>query len=73
MRLKDNTIPYFAWDRKKTVKDIKTLLKQDDKNRTKTIAWIMREAAFDDVWEFITPKQVWSHFDKIKRISCREI
>lgn len=64
--LKNNAIPYFAWDRKQTVEDIKMLLKQDGKDWIKTIAWIMREAAFDDVWEFITPKEVWSNFNQIE-------
>ncbi len=64
--LKANQIPYFARDRKQTVKDIKSLLKQHDKKWIKTIAWIMREAAFDDVWEFITPKEAWTNFNHIK-------
>ncbi len=64
--LKANQIPYFAWDRKQTVDDIKSLLKQGGKNWIKTIAWIMREAAFDDVWEFISPKEIWLNFNKIK-------
>ena len=63
--LKETEIPYFAWDRKKTVADIKAAIGKEPDLQIKTIAWIMREAKFDDVWQFISPKELWQSFDEI--------
>lgn len=58
-RFSDNTIPYFAWDRAITAGEIKRRLGsgllQDNKS---LVSWILREAAFDDVWQFLTPESV---------------
>lgn len=63
--LEESKIPYFAWDRKKTVEDINADIGIDSYSRNRTIAWIMREAKFDDVWQFISPKDLWQSFDEI--------
>ena len=36
------------------------------------IAWIMREAAFKDVWQFLTPKEVWNMFSELKQFLGRK-
>ncbi len=71
-RFKDDNIPYFCWDRKLTVKDIREKLKSySGLKKTMFTAWIMREAAFKDVWEFLTPKDVWNTFSELKRFLGR--
>jgi hypothetical protein len=55
----DDSIPYFAWDRPLTVKQIKNMLQNGtDQEKQKISAWILREAAVEDVWQFLTPSQV---------------
>jgi hypothetical protein len=56
---KDDIIPYFCWDRKLTEQQIKNQLKNlKGAERDNLIAWILREAAFRDVWRFLKPKEV---------------
>ena len=56
---KDDTIPYFCWDRKLTEQEIKNQLKNlKGVERDHLMAWILREAAFRDVWRFLKPKEV---------------
>lgn len=55
----DDTIPNFCWDRKLTEREIKVQLKTlKGTERDNLMAWILREAAFKDVWRFLTPKEV---------------
>ena len=56
----DNSIPYFAWDRNWTTGQIKERLSTTDKKqRYACVSWILREAAFEDVWQFLTPRTVY--------------
>ncbi len=58
---KDNIgfVPYFSWDRNITDQQIKERLNTlSGPERDKLIAWIMREAAFRDVWQYVTPEEV---------------
>jgi hypothetical protein len=59
MKIKKNdTIPYFCWDRKLTEQEIKDQLKNlKGVERDHLMAWILREAAFRDVWRFLKPKE----------------
>ena len=55
----DNAIPYFAWDRTITAGEIRLCLKNGvPKEKQSLIAWLLREAAFNDVWQFVSPKTV---------------
>jgi hypothetical protein len=61
-RLSDSDIPYFCWDRPWSVGEIKKkLASQEWPEKSDLVAWIMREAAFADVWLFLTPQEVDSH------------
>ena len=65
--LSDGHVPYFCWDRNLTVADIhKNLHTFTDNRRTMFIAWLMREAAFQDVWYFLTPEQVCNNMPKVE-------
>lgn len=55
----DSAIPSFCWDRKWTVADMRSELeKARGFQRDQLAAWILREAAFREVWLFHTPREV---------------
>jgi hypothetical protein len=63
----DDNIPYFCWDRKLTEKEIKNQLKNlAGAERDNLVAWILREAAFKDVWRFLTPKEVFECLPRLQ-------
>jgi hypothetical protein len=35
-------------------------------------AWIMREAAFDDVWQFLKPREVSDHWNALEPLLGRK-
>lgn len=64
--LNDNVVPYFAWDRNWTVGQIKQRLRvSGEYERSACISWILREAAFEDVWQFLTPQLVHESLPRI--------
>lgn len=57
-------IPYFSYDRELTTATIQSYLQQPGSPKwLETAAWIMREAAFTDVWFFLTPGDVGRHLE----------
>ncbi|MBI4604081.1 MAG: hypothetical protein HY721_19160 [Planctomycetes bacterium] len=70
--LKDDETPYFAWDRPLTVREIKERLRTSSGiERDRLVAWILREAAFRDVWQFLTPREVDVSLVRIERFLGR--
>jgi hypothetical protein len=65
--LKDkDTSPDFCWDRKLTAGAIKAQLAAADGPEWVRIAsWILREAAFADVWTFLKPTEVSDRLDEL--------
>ena len=65
---KDKTrSPYFCWDRNLTEQEIKDQLKTlKGLERDRLIAWILREAAFKNVWTFLTPQEVFNSLPRIQ-------
>lgn len=64
---KEDKLPYFCWDRRLTEHEIRDQLKTlEGKERERLIAWILREAAFKDVWRFLTPKEVFTYLPKLQ-------
>jgi len=62
-RFKDDEIPYFSWDRSLTAGAIKQSLRTLKAFEwSRLAAWIMREAAFADVWQFLKPKEVYENY-----------
>ena len=58
-RFRSSDIPYFCWDRPWTAGEIRRrLASAEGIERDRLIAWIMREAAFRDVWQFVSPREV---------------
>ena len=65
--LDDNEIPCFSWDRKSTVGVIKErLATASGFDWVKVVSWIMREAAFADVWQFLNAKDVRDHLAELE-------
>jgi len=63
----DNEIPYFSWDRKLTAGTIKERLASlSGFEWSRLAAWIMREAAFADVWQFLAPRQVHERLAEVE-------
>jgi hypothetical protein len=59
-------VPDFCWDRRLTAGQIRDQLQQcTGPAWTKLAAWIMREAAFPEVWLFLTPQQVRDHLEEL--------
>ncbi len=62
----DDSIPYFCWDRKLTVSEIRSQLRSASNQEWLRLAsWILREASTVDVWEFLTPNEVRNHLDEL--------
>jgi hypothetical protein len=68
MNKKDKAnVPYFCWDRNLTEQEIKDQLKTlKGLERDRLIAWILREAAFKNVWTFLTPQEVFNSLPGIQ-------
>jgi hypothetical protein len=65
--LPDDTIPYFCWDRRLTVAEIKArLAAASGLERVRWASWIRREAAFEDVWTFLSPEEVRDHLTELR-------
>ena len=65
--LDDSSVPYFAWDRNLSVGAIKDLIGAGSGFEwNRTASWIMREAAFADVWQFLRPDQVRESFSDLE-------
>jgi hypothetical protein len=60
----EDTVPYFSWDKHWTTREIRKRLHGEQS--ITTLAWIMREAKFCDVWNFVSPYTVNSNFGKLK-------
>jgi hypothetical protein len=66
-RLDDDEIPYFSWDRRWTVAEIRRrLASESGASWGRIVAWILREAAFADVWQFLQPREVWERLDELE-------
>lgn len=72
-RLPEDEIPYFSWDRSWTTRDIRSSLKSSSGfDWIRLAAWIMREAAFRDVWQFLKPREVWDRISEIEPLLGRK-
>jgi hypothetical protein len=62
----DDMIPNFCWDRKMTVGQIRERLRSASGFEwMQTASWILREAAFAEVWTFLDPKDVYSRREEL--------
>lgn len=62
----DNAVPNFCWDRKLTAGQIREQLRNSTGFEWVRLAsWILREAAFADVWSFLSPAEVGDHLAEL--------
>lgn len=55
----DEAQPYFVWDQRLTVAELRTRLSTDDPaERVEWMARLLRDARFDDVWRFVKVEEV---------------
>lgn len=63
----NSTRPYFLWDYDLTEDDVRRILR--GKNQTDKI-WIMSRilasAHFDDVWRYLSVREIVDHFDELR-------
>lgn len=51
--------PYFLWDEELTVRELREALRgQDESERLRLLAKLLREARDDEVWQLVTPAEV---------------
>lgn len=60
--------PYFLWDTDLTISEFKELLHHDDPDvRAYLIGKLMRQAKPDDVFLFVTPRQIYDHWQAVQK------
>jgi len=59
--------PYFVWEEPITVGELRRLLRDgDQEERLRWTARILRDARFEDVWRFLTAKEVARAFEALR-------
>lgn len=62
----------FAWDRPETEVSLRErLAAAEGAEWIRTAAWLMREARVEEVWQFLTLRQVADHFAELAPILGR--
>ncbi len=57
------SIPYFLWDEPMTVAEFRRRLQTaSTAEQTRLLAKLLREARDTDVWQFISPAEVWQRW-----------
>jgi hypothetical protein len=66
-RLRDDLKPSFCWDRDWTFGEIRRRLRESIKfDKVKLIAWILREGTYAEIWNLVSPKEVFFMLDTLK-------
>ncbi|HRQ90639.1 MAG TPA: hypothetical protein PLA50_17735 [Bacteroidia bacterium] len=56
----------FAWDRPETADSLRARLASSTGTEwLRTVAWLMREARVDQVWQFLTLREIVDHFPQL--------
>lgn len=56
----------FAWDRPESAESLRAKLAVPSSSEwLRTAAWLMREARVEQVWQFLSLRQVANHFPRI--------
>ena len=59
--------PYFLWDEDRTTGEFRrALATASPPERYRLLGKLMREARDSDVWRFVTPQEVWAHFEALR-------
>ena len=61
-----SALPNFCWDRNLNADQISTQLRNASGFEwVRIAAWIIREAAFSDIWKFLNPNEVSDHMNEL--------
>ena len=64
--IEDEAVPNFCWDRKLTAGEIREHLHNGTRFEWVQLAsWILREAAYADVWSFLAPSEISEHMAEL--------
>jgi hypothetical protein len=59
-------IPYFLWDEPMTVAEFRQRLQTaSTAEQTRLLAKLLREARDTDVWQFVSPAEVWQRWPAV--------
>jgi hypothetical protein len=59
--------PYFLWDERRTVAEFRESLQNAGPAEwNRLVGKLLREARDSDVWQFVSPKEVWKHWPALK-------
>ena len=62
----------FAWDRPETAATLRAkLAAEPSPHWLRTAAWLLREARVDQVWQFLTLRQIADHFSQLSPLLGR--
>ena len=54
--------PYFLWDEDTTIAELRSAIElAKPEEWARLVGKLMREARDTDVWQFVTPRDVWQH------------
>lgn len=57
----------FAWDRPETAESLRRrLVRENGQQWLRTVAWIMREARIEEVWDFLSLEEIAGRFAQIR-------
>lgn len=64
-----NSKPYFLWSEDMTIAELREVLKgvRGYDLQVQYMARILRECRLQDVWQFLTPRQIEAHWDSLQR------
>ena len=63
---RDDIVPYFMWDYRHTLGEVKRMLAEGDEARKLWLmAKILRDARYADVWKFITLKDFLEYRERL--------
>jgi hypothetical protein len=72
MNVLPNDNLYFAWDRDETAESLREKLEAEPSPEwLRTAAWLMREARTDEVWQYLTLRQVADSFSELRPLLGR--
>lgn len=72
-KIEDHEIPYFSWDRAMTAGTMRESLSATSGFEwCRMAAWILREAAFRDVWQFLNPEEVRDNLPDLEPLLGRK-
>jgi len=62
----EDSRPYFLWDEPLTIRQLREILRSgDERERLAYMAKILREARYEDVWEFLSVDDLVRYWEQL--------